>query len=146
MSMKPKAALVKDGFLPAGSENKRGRMSGPAIERCQHLVDHEGYAIEGFAKSSAAGKPAVESAKPEIVRVKTDANRLVDVPDPLRDSRDWTLVRASDKKPIHAVGMRNVCEGCGNSFTYCPCSVPKFLDNTGPVPVEFRMKQQKGAG
>ena len=142
--MKPKQALVKDGFLPAGSENKRGRMSGAGIERCQYLVDHEGYTIEGFAKSSAAGKPAVESAKPEIVRVKTDPNRLVDVPDALRSDKDWTLIRSSDKKAIHAVGMRNVCQGCGNSFTYCPCRVPTFLDNTGIVPVEFRMK--KGAG
>lgn len=139
--MKPKQALVKDGFLPAGSENQRGRMSGKAIERCQYLVDHEGYTIEGFAKSGASGKPAAESAKPEIVRVKTDPNRLVDVPDALRDSRDWTLVRKDTGKPIHAVGMRNVCEGCKSSFTYCPCPVPTFLDNTGPVPVEFRVKK-----
>ena len=139
--MKPKQALVKDGFLPAGSENKRGRMSGAAIERCQYLVDHEGYTIDGFAKSSAAGKPAVESAKPEIVRVKTDTNRLVDVPEPLRHKEDFTLVRKDTGKPIHAVGMHNVCQGCNSSFTYCPCPSPTFLDNTGIVPVEFRMKK-----
>jgi hypothetical protein len=139
--MKPKQALVKDGFLPKGSENGRGRLSVKGAERCQYLVDHEGYTIDGFAKSSASGKPAVESAKPEIVRVKTDPNRLVDVPDALRSDKDWTLVRKSDGKPIHAVGMRNICEGCGSSFTYCPCRVPTFLDNTGPVPVEFRMKK-----
>lgn len=139
--MKPKAALVKDGFLPKGSENKRGRMSAAGIERCQYLVDHEGYTIEGFAKSSNAGKPAAETAKPEIVRVKTDANRLLDVPDALRSDKDWTLVRKDTGKPIHAVGMRNVCQGCGSSFTYCPCRQPSFLDNTGIVPVEFRMKK-----
>lgn len=142
--MKPKQALVKDGFLPKGSENKRGRMSGKAIERCQYLVDHEGYTIDGFAKSSAAGKPAVESAKPEIVRVSVDPNRIADVPDALRSEKDWTLVRADNGKPIHAVGMRNVCQGCGSSFTYCPCRVPTFLDNTGPVPVQFKVK--KGGG
>lgn len=141
--MKPKQALVKDGFLPKGSENKRGRLSGAGIERCQYLVDHEGYTIEGFAKSSNAGKPvdASSDAKPEIVRVKSDPNRLVDVPDALRSDKDWTLVRKSDGKSIHAVGMRNVCQGCGSSFTYCPCSVPTFLDNTGVVQVEFRMKR-----
>lgn len=139
--MKPKQALVKDGFLPKGSENKRGRMSGAAIERCQYLVDHEGYTIEGFAKSSASGKPALETAKPEIVRVKTDANRMLDVPDALRSDKDWTLVRKDTRKPIHAVGMRNVCQGCGSSFTYCPCSTPTFLDNTGVIAVEFRQKK-----
>jgi hypothetical protein len=116
------------------------------IERCQYLVDHEGYTIDGFAKSSASGKTVDESAsaKPEIVRVKTDANRLLDVPDALRSDKDFTLIRKDTGKPMHAVGMRNVCQGCGSSFTYCPCSQPSFLDNTGVIPVEFRMK--KGAG
>lgn len=144
--MKPKQALVKDGFLPKGSENTRGRMSRKAIERCQYLVDHEGYTIDGFAKSSAAGKPADESAKPEIVRVSVDPNRIADVPDPLRDKRDWELVDKATGKPMKYAGMCNVCNVCRNSFTYCPCQNPTVnsLDSTGPVAVAFKMK--KGGG
>lgn len=135
--MKPKEALVKDGFLPAGSENKRGRMSAAGITRCEEL-SAMGWQIDGFAVS----KPSADTSKPVTVeRVKVDVNRLVDVPDALRSDKDFTLVRKSDGKPIHAVGMRNVCQGCASSFTYCPCPSPAFLDNTGLVPVEFRMKK-----
>lgn len=136
--MKPKEALVKDGFLPPGSENKRGRLSAAGITRCEELAA-KGWKIDGFAVSS---KPSADTSKPVTVeRVKVEANRLLDVPEPLRDARDWTLVRKDTGKPIHAVGMKNVCEGCHSSFTYCPCGSPSFLDNTGPVPVEFRMKK-----
>lgn len=134
--MKPKEALVKDGFLPPGSENKRGRLSGAGIARCEELAAM-GWSIEGFA-----AKASSDTSKPVTVeRVKTDPNRLVDVPDALRSDKDWSLVRKSDMKPIHAVGMRNVCQGCGSSFTYCPCSQPTFLDNTGVFPVAFVMKK-----
>lgn len=116
--MKPKAALVKDGFLPKGSENKRGRMSGAGIERCQYLVDHEDYSIEGFAKSSASGKPASETSKPEIVRVKPESGRMLDVPDMRRDERDWTASITVDGKTVEP-GFRIVCNGCGNSLGWC---------------------------
>jgi hypothetical protein len=137
--MKPKQALVKDGFLPPGSENKRGRMSAAAIARCEELVA-AGWKIEGFESVKPV---SVSTDKPttEVKRVSVDPNRLVDVPDALRSDKDFTLVRKDTGKPIHAVGMRNVCEGCGSSFTYCPCPSPTFLDNTGRVPVEFRMKK-----
>lgn len=137
--MKPKVALVKDGFLPPGSENTRGRMSKDAIARCEALAA-QGWNIDGFT-----AKPSADSSKPVTVeRVSVDPNRIADVPDALRDFRDFTLVRKDTGKPIHAVGMKNVCQGCRSSFTYCPCQVPTFLDNTGIIPVSF--KYTKGAG
>lgn len=142
--MKPKAALVKDGFLPPNASG-RGRMSAPMIERCQYLVDHEGYTIDGFAKSSASGKAidASASAKPEIVRVKTDPNRLVDVPDMRRDERDWTAHVTVDGKS-REIGFRTVDNGCGSSLGWCYCPTSRVWVNNSEHVVTF--KPQKGAG
>lgn len=136
VEVKPKEWLYKMGHI---DKVGRGRMSADHKRLIEEaLVADPTLRIEGFEVSA---KPSAETAKPEIVRVKTDANRLLDVPDALRSDKDFTLVRKDTGKPMHAVGMRNVCQGCGSSFTYCPCRVPTFLDNTGIVPVEFRMKK-----
>lgn len=143
--MKPKVALVKDGFLPAGSENQRGRMSAAGIKRCEELVAL-GWQIDGFASVS---KPSDDSkAAKTVARVSVDPNRIQDVPDPLRDKRDWTLIEKSTGKPMRYAGMCNVCQVCGNSFTYCGCANPtcNSLDSTAPVPVAFKAVTQRGAG
>lgn len=142
--MKPKVALVKDGFLPAGSENTRGRMSKAAITRCEELVAL-GWQIDGFA---SVGKPSDDStAAKSVTRVSGDPNRIADVPEPLRDKRDWTLIEKSTGKPMKYAGMCNVCNVCRNSFTYCGCANPTVnsLDSTAPVEVAFKATQ-KGAG
>ena len=143
--MKPKAALVKDGFLPPDAVG-RGRMSRAMIERCQYLVDNENYNIEGFAKSSNAGKPALETAKPVINRVKTDPNRLVDVPDMRRDERMWTATVKVDGKD-REIGFRTVCNGCGSSLGWCYEETSRvWVDSDREAVVNFKPKAQKGAG
>lgn len=138
--MKPKEWLKQNGHIDTIG---RGRLSAAHIALITEAVA-KGAKIEGYSVSSAKASDESADAKPAVERVKVEANRLLDVPDALRSDADWTLVRKSDGKPIHAVGMRNVCEGCGSSFTYCPCPSPAFLDNTGRVPVEFRMKKKGG--
>lgn len=135
--MKPKEWLKANGHIETVG---RGRLSAAHIALITEAVA-KGAKIEGYSVSTVKATDESVTAKPAVERVKSDANRLLDVPEPLRSDKDWTLVRKSDGKPIHAVGMRNVCQGCGSSFTYCPCSSPSILDNTGIVPVEFRMKK-----
>jgi hypothetical protein len=135
--MKPKEWLKANGHIDTIG---RGRLSAAHIALITEAVAN-GAKIEGYSVSSVKATDESVAAKPAVERVKTDANRLLDVPDALRSDKDYTLVRKDTGKPIHAVGMRNVCQGCGSSFTYCPCRVPTFLDNTGTVAVEFRMKK-----
>ena len=128
--MKPKAALVKDGFLPAGSEDKRGRLSGAAIERCKELAA-EGWQIEGYA---LVAQPTGSTAPREVEKVKvaTGEKVIADIPvSPLRDEKVWTAYANVDGKVV-SVGMRTVCNTCHSSITYCPCKSP--VVNMGHLP------------
>lgn len=129
--MKPKVALVKDGFLPQGAENQRGRMSAAAIARCQELAQ-QGWQIDGFAVSKSA-----DTSKPDtVVRVKTDPNEVVDIPEPTRDEKSLTAHSTNGK-----VGMRTVCNNCRRSLTYCLCESPKvWLDHETEGVVVFKVK------
>lgn len=138
--MKPKAALVKDGFLPAGSENKRGRMSAAGIARCEELVS-QGWKIEGFESV----KPSASTDKPtaEVKRVKVDPNRLVDVPDMRRDEREWSAHVTVDGKS-QEIGFRTVDNGCNSSLGWCYCPQSRVWLNNVEHVVSF--KPRKGAG
>ena len=116
--MKPKVALVKDGFLPAGSENKRGRLSGEAIARCKTLAA-QGWAIEGYEVSKSTNSSKADTAPTvEKVKVAASGKEIADIGEPTRDEK--SLAAYADGKKI---GMREVCR-CGASFTYCRCSEP----------------------
>lgn len=126
--MKPKVALVKDGFLPPGSENVRGRLSGKAIERCEALAA-QGWDIDGYQVSKTSNSTA-----PVVLKVKTDSNTIADVPEPTRFESDWTAWVG--KQPI---GMRTVCNNCRCSLTYCPCESPRvWLDHETQGVVYFK--------
>lgn len=114
--MKPKVALVKSGFLPAGSENKRGRLSADAIAECKRLVAEEGYKIEGYEVSST---PASEKDAPVVQKKSVDPNRILDVPDEARSEDAWEAHTSEGP-----VGMRTVCNTCHSSLTYCHCAPP----------------------
>lgn len=129
--MKPKEALVKDGFLPAGSENTRGRLSGAAIARCKELVAL-GWDIEGYANSSTPNSTPT-AATVERVKVETGVKTIADIGPALRD--ETALIARFQGKTI---GMRDVCAQCGNSFTYCPCTNPvKWIDSDTVGAVTF---------
>lgn len=134
MSMKPKVALVKDGFLPAGSENKRGRLSGEAIARLKVLAG-QGWDIEGYSVSRSADT----AVAPTVTKVATDPNRVLDVPDEARSEDLWTAHTSEG-----SVGMRAVCNGCGNSLTYCRCQHPRvWVDYDREAVVFFKPRSQK---
>lgn len=124
--MKPKVALVKDGFLPAGSENKRGRLSLDAINRLKTLAG-QGWDIEGYSVSKATAV----SEKPVVEKVSVDPNRIADVPDESRYENDWQAF-VNDAE----IGMRTVCNVCKSSLTYCRCQFPRVwvdFDTEGVV-------------
>lgn len=113
--MKPKVALVKDGFLPAGSENKRGRLSGAAIERLKELAS-QGWAIDGYTVT----KPTAATEKPAVEKVTVDPNRIADVPDESRPEDEWQAFTTAGE-----VSMRTVCNICHSSLTYCHDTLPR---------------------
>lgn len=129
--MKPKEALVKDGFLPAGSENTRGRMSKAAIARCEELAG-KGWSIDGFSVTKSA-----DTSKPDtVVKVKTDPNAVVDIPPPTRDETTMEAWAGTVN-----VGMRKVCNNCRRSITYCPCPQPRvWVDFDTEAVVHFKAK------
>jgi hypothetical protein len=137
MSMKPKAALVKDGFLPPGSEKARGRMSAAGIKRCEELAA-KGWLIEGFA----IGKPSADTSKPVTVeRVKPEAGRMLDVPDMRRSEEEWSASVMVDGKS-RPVGFRTVCNGCGNSLGWCyEESSRVWVDHNHEAVVRFTPKR-----
>lgn len=129
--MKPKEALVKDGFLPPGSENTRGRMSKDGIARCEQLAA-SGWHIDGFSVTKSS-----DSSVPDtVVKVKVDPNRIADVPEPSRHEDDWTA-RTSEG----VIGMRTVCNVCRNSLTYCHCLQPRvWIDHEHESVVSFQRR------
>lgn len=137
MSMKPKVALVKAGFLPPGSENKRGRLSAAAIDQLKKLAA-QGWDIEGYSVTKSA-----DTSKPVTVeKVSVDPNRIPDVPDEARSEELWEAVRFEDGKPV-TVGMRTVCNGCTSSLTYCRCEHPRvWVDHKAEAVVRFKPRSK----
>lgn len=133
--MKPKQALVKDGFLPKDAENTRGRLSKAAIERCKELVAL-GWDIEGYANDSTPNSTPTAAT---VAKVKVDngARVIADIGNPSRDE-NAVMAKAGTK----TIGMRDVCT-CGTSLTYCWCPNPTvWVDGGGPVAVNFIPRPQ----
>lgn len=143
--IKPKVALVKDGFLPAGSENKRGRLSAAAIERCKVLAapvsqGGKGWQIEGY-ESKSTTPDAVATV--EKVKVTTGATTIADIGEAFHHEEAWQAFTSEGE-----VGMRTVCNTCKSSLTYCPCQHPvvnidhmrvgvvSFKPRTTPLPAK----------
>ncbi len=144
--MKPKVALVKSGFLPAGSENTRGRLSGAAIAECERLVG-EGWAIDGYSVVKSENTLAKSDGPAPVLVKKTataDPSRIADVPDESRPESVWRASTEVDGKAV-PVGMRTVCNACHNSLTYCRCSEPRvWVDHDRQGTVNFHPIVQKG--
>lgn len=125
--IKPKVALVKDGFLPPGSENKRGRLSGAAIERCKELAA-KGMKIEGYETSRSSSPESV----PVVNKVQVSTtSTIADIGEPFRHEEAYQAFTSEGE-----VGMRTVCNNCHSSLTYCPCTHPVVNidhDQTGVV-------------
>jgi hypothetical protein len=131
--MKPKAALVKSQFVEpghtwlAGDENKRGRLSKPAIAHLESLAA-KGWDIDGYAVTSSA------TTAPVVTRVKTDVNAVAEIPNPTRDESTMTAWVGTKQ-----IGMRTVCNNDRRSLTYCLCPQPKvWIDHETEAVVHFK--------
>lgn len=128
--MKPKEALVKDGFLPPDASG-RGRLSKDADARCKELAA-QGWQIDGYSVAKSA-----DTSKPDtVVKVKTDPNSVSEIPNPTRDEKALVAYSGNIK-----IGMRTVCNNCRRSLTYCPCESPRvWLDHNNQGIVYFKVK------
>lgn len=127
--MKPKEWLKANGHL---SEVGRGRLSGAHIELIRQAVA-QGADIEGY---SSTGRLAPKASAPKR---DVESTGIPDVPEQLRDARDFKVVSATTGKAIPMVGPKTVCNGCGSSLTYCPCPAPRvWLDHEREVVVRFK--------
>lgn len=131
--MKPKEALVKDGFLPEGADRKRGRLSLAAIERLKDLAS-TGWDIEGYSVTDA---PDATGAA-VIEKVKTDPNAVSEIPNEYRAEANYTA--HADGKEI---GMRTVCNIDRRSLNFCVCAHPRvWVDFDREAVVVFKPRTE----
>lgn len=133
MAMKPKVALVKDGFLPAGSENVRGRLSRQAIERCMELAS-QGWDIEGYAAKGSVAEGTREVTKAPVPVGEKVIHDIV-----YRFPLDTPAHAFHDGKKI-VVSMREACGNCRVSLVCCSCGRPNVVrpDGSGSMPVTVK--------
>lgn len=128
--MKPKQWLADNGHIDKADINKRGRMSGAHVALIKEAVSN-GTHIEGYSVS----KPAVQTVKPtgETVTRTTSDTGMVDVPEMVRDPRDWTA--HDDTGKVLPIGIKGCCDNCRSSLTYCRCKFPVVMLDGGRVSV-----------
>jgi hypothetical protein len=122
--MRPKAALVKDGFTEptgkkwvTGDEDKRGRLSLAAHKRLSELKA-KGWVID----NGAPVKPVKDTPVTKKSRtVKQDVTGVVDHRPEVRDPKTYRAVTASGVD----VGAKYVCNACHSSFNFCLCPEPR---------------------
>lgn len=137
--MKPKDWLLANGHI---KEITRGRMSRENIALIENAV-RDGAVIDGYVVSKVEPKVTKDVPAPsKVERVTVATDRIADVPDEVRPESEWEAYTYLDgaKRPV---GMRTVCNQCGNSLTYCHCRTPVvWLDHevTGLVSFTVRTK------
>lgn len=138
--MKPKEWLKREGFI---TEIGRGRLSAENIARIKEAVSN-GVVIEGYAVATA--RPTATTAKPAATVERTTSDTgVADVPDMVRDPRDWDAFDDTGKR--FAIGIKGCCENCRSSVTYCHCKFPVLrVDNDRVSVVTFKPKAKKGDG
>lgn len=134
--MKPKEFLLKNGHI---KEITRGRLSRDNIALIEEAVKN-GVKIEGYSVSTG---PEPDKTAPVVEKVKTDPNRILDIPEfPLRDESVWEAYANVDGK-IVSVGMRTVCNTCKCSITYCGCKTPVvWVDSDTSAVVVFKPRSK----
>lgn len=127
---KPKEWLKANGHI---KEIGRGRMSVAHIALINEAVA-KGVEIEGYSSPKATAQSA-----PKDKPAPKESTGVIDVPEPLRDARDFKVVSAETGKPIPMVGPATICNGCHSSLTYCPCQFPRvWLDHEREIVVKFK--------
>ena len=128
--MTPKEALAKDGTIEV--KLGRGRMPAGGHDRCQWLVDNEGYSIKGYVKSGNTSSSTAEPVKPKRIPANGNLENYADVV--------YTYPETSHKAvgPNGEVyGMRECCNTCRVSLVQCHCGHPTILGN---IPITIALK------
>lgn len=143
--MKPKDALIKDGF--PGVTAGRGRLSLAAKTRCAELAA-QGWDIDGYSSTpapvvkatKAVDKPEPVTPKPGLTPVEgSTAGRgnqkvVMDIPDERYPEADFKAYAGGKQ-----IGMRTACNTCGNALTHNVCALPRvWVDFETEADVEFR--------
>lgn len=132
--MKPKDALIKDGF--PGVVAGRGRLSSAAKERCKELAAM-GWNIEGYsAEKSTTGEITVKTEKPNVSQIISEFTILW-------PEEDFVAVElVSGKKR----SMREACNNCMRSMVQCQCDqigrIPSIVSTNGVGPVQVRIEKR----
>lgn len=118
-----KAALVWAKLLPEDKAG-RGKPSKLMQEQGDMLVSQHGYLIKGREAVKASTSTAAPAA---VQRVKVQVGKQIpDLPDKMRDEN---LVPIMPNGKVWPMGIKGICNLCGNSLTYCPHPAPKvWLD------------------
>lgn len=136
--MRPKQWLADNGHI--ADPTQRGRLSRDHIALIEDAV-RNGAQIDGYAVSTAQPKTEAEKTAPKVEKVATSSDRVADVPDVLRDESVWKAHTYDDGKAV-PVGMRTVCNTCGNSLNYCPCRTPTvWIDHERAGMVTFTLRK-----
>jgi hypothetical protein len=135
--MKPKEWLKQNGHI--ADANVRGRLSLAHKALIEEAVSN-GVVIDGY--SLVKEKPATatkEATAPTVERTAVAGKVIADIGDPTRDERSMSAFWVKDGKNL-AIGMREICNLCGNSLTYCFHQIPQVnrLDSPVPVTVQFK--------
>jgi hypothetical protein len=118
--MKKKEWLVKNGHLPKGSENVRGRLSAAHVALIEAAVAN-GEHIEGYQVS----KPTASVDKPAVVAVKpSSGTTIADIGEPTFPENQWRAFVGGNE-----IGMRTVCDNCHCSIVYCRDNSPAVMYN-----------------
>lgn len=121
--MRPKDALIKDGF--PGVTAGRGRLSAAAKSRLQELAN-QGWSIDGYSSGKAVAEVRAKvAADPKVVQEFTifwsvDEYRAVETDGKVRS-------------------MAEVCRNCHVSLVQCHCGDPYIVsrNSMGHVPVRI---------
>lgn len=142
MAIKPKRWLADNGIIPAADVNKRGRISTANVALILDAVS-KGAQIEGYSATTSTSTmvKSADAAAPAAKRdTRPDAGRVLDVPDQRRFEESTEAFGMLDGKRVH-VGMRQVCETCRSSLTYCFCPSPVVrVSHTATSVVEFKAR------
>ena len=128
--MRPKEWLVKNGHLPEGSENARGRLSRENIARIEAAVA-AGANIEGYSRQGVAS--TVEP--PKVTKTTVAAEGIGETPQETVPEK-YNVAYVGNQ----VIGNRTVCDNCHRSLNFHICGSPKVMYNGVPSVVEFKSR------
>lgn len=137
----PKEALLDHKRI---KEITRGRISRDNNAWIDEQITNGAFTISGMTVAKPVVSTGAVPAKPTVKRtVASSAKVIADIPEsPFRDEDMYDVADETGKR-LAGIGMRNVDNRCGNSFTYCMCREPRIYYGDREVSVTFIPKARK---